>query len=376
VGFDVTAVQVDGRDAGRVREGNGELIVTPADPLAAGADFTAEVSYGGSPHAIPGAEPVNPGWISDGREVHVAAEPNGAATFFPCNDHPSDKATYEIRVTAPDDLDVAANGLLRERTAGEGATTWVYDVDDPMASYLIQIVIAGLEFEEATGPDGLAIRHAFDRDVTADARGAMASTGDMIDFYDDLFGPFPFDVYGAVVVDENLGFALETQTLSLFGADALREDIVAHELAHQWFGDDVSPATWQDIWLNEGFATYAAWLWDEHRGNATVDEVARRAVSIPGLGNPPADPGPDRLFATTVYVRGALTLHVLRDAIGDDAFFELLRVWSDRFGGSSASTADFEALAAEIAGDGVDLDALFDAWLRAPTLPQLGEWLD
>jgi aminopeptidase N len=375
VGLDVTAVEVGGDASRWQRHDHHELVVTPDDAVIEGATFRTVVRYEGTPALIPGAEPLDPGFMTDGREVYVASEPNGAATFFPSNDHPTDKATYEIRVTVPDDLDVAANGLLRDTTPGEepGTETWVYDAPDPMATYLVQVVVANLRFQELTGPDGLPIRNAYDADLGDDVAAAFARQGEMIDFFDDRFGPFPFAAYGAVVVDEDLGFALETQTLSLFGRNALDDSIVAHELAHQWFGDHVSLGSWRDIWLNEGFATYAQWLWAEHEGDATVDEIALGAAGGPGLDIPPGDPGADTLFGSTVYVRGALTLHVLRHELGDEAFFRLLRAWVDRYGGDSATSADFEALAAEVAGR--DLSALFDAWLRAPRLPILAAWL-
>jgi len=182
--------------------------------------------------------------------------------------------------------------------------------------------------------------------------------------------------YGAVVVDDEIGLALETQTLSIFGVDAIGDDVtVAHELAHQWFGDAVSPATWRDIWLNEGFATYAMLLWSERTGGLPVDDSLAQAAAGGGLDVPPGDPGADNLFDYSVYFRGAMTLHVLRHELGDDAFFRLLRTWVERYGGGSAGTADFEALAAEVAGPGHDLSALFDAWLRAPHLPDLDDWL-
>jgi aminopeptidase N len=374
IGLTVTAVDVDDGPARWERPDDHELVVTPARTLAAGEPFTAVVHYDGTPAPIAGPAPLEPGFMTDGREVYVASEPNGAATFFPADDHPTDKATYEIRVRVPEELDVAANGLLRDRISGGGGTeTWVYEAADPMATYLVQVVVGNLRFETLPGPAGLPIRNVYDADLEEGVDAAFARQGEMIDFFDDRFGPYPFATYGAVVVDDELGFALETQTLSLFGGDMAAEPVVAHELAHQWFGDHVSVGSWRDIWLNEGFATYAQWLWSEHRGDGTVDEMAQGFARTPGLDVPPADPGADQLFHATVYVRGALTLHVLRHELGDELFFDVLRTWVDRYGGASATTADFEALAEEVGRR--DLSGLFDAWLRAPKLPTLAGWL-
>jgi aminopeptidase N len=376
VGLDVAEVTVDGEAASVERQGERELVVTPEAPIDSGAAFVAEVTYGGVPQDLPVVGGViEPGWTADGEEVYVLGEPDGASTFFPANDHPSDKAAYELRITVPDGLEVAANGQLAEQIPADGGgQTWVFDAPDPMASYLVQVVIGDLEFATASGPDGLPIRHAFDADVAEVAEPAVARTGEMIDVYDDLFGTYPFVAYGAVVVDDQLGLALETQTLSIFGPDSVTDEtIVAHELAHQWFGNHVSPATWRDIWLNEGFAVYASWLWSERTGGPSADEFARSMSAESGLDRPPADPGAEDLFDVSVYYRGALTLHVLRNELGDDAFFGLLRAWIDRYGGHSATTADFEALAADRSGR--DLSGLFDAWLRAPRVPDLDDWL-
>jgi aminopeptidase N len=375
VGLDIAEVTVDGAAATTAPSGERDIVVTPADPVRAGAEFTVVVTYGAPPQTLAGVDFLSPGWVSDGDEVYVAFEPHGAATLFPANDHPSDKAAYTFRVTVPQGLDVAANGLLSGTTPGDGVTTWVYEAPDEMATYLVQVVIADLEFMESAGPNGLPIRNAVDADIGGLAEGPMAQTAAMIDLYDDLFGPYPFVAYGVVVVDEPLGYALETQTLSLFGTDAATsETVIAHELAHQWFGDAVSPATWQDIWLNEGFATYAELLWQEHRGTGGPDQFAdayRGGSSL--LDLPPADPGPDQLFAPTVYNRGALTLYVLDETVGRETFLQILRTWLERHDDSSGSTADFEALAEEVSGQ--ELTAMFDAWLRAPEMPALDDWV-
>jgi len=307
--------------------------------------------------------------------MFVLFEPNGAPTLFPVNDHPTDKATYEFRITAPADLEVAANGLLTGTEDGAGVKTWSYESSHPMASYLVQIVISDLKFEESTGPGGLPIRHAIDTGTIDKVDPAVDRIGDMIQFYSDRFGPYPFEAYGMVVLDAPLGVALETQTLSTFDITmAGDEDVVAHELAHQWFGDDVSVASWQDIWLNEGFATYAQWMWTEDRGGPTADAMATDTNANPSsYPLPPGDPGAGRMFDGSVYQRGALTLHVLRRTIGDDDFFELLKTWVDHYGGDAAGTADFEALAEEVSGQ--ELTPLFDAWLRAPAMPDLDDWL-
>ena len=374
---EVTAVTVDGADAQWDGPAGGEMTVTPAEPLAEGAEFTTAVTYATTPLTADGSDAFAPGWFGNAGEMFALFEPNGAPTLFPANDHPTDKATYDFRVTVPEDLEVAANGLLTatEPGPGSGVETWVYRSAHPMASYLVQVVIADLEFQESTGPGGLPIRHAIDTDTLDSVRPAVDRIGDMIEFYSGRFGPYPFEAYGMVVLDAPLGLALETQTLSTFGTlSAENEDVVAHELAHQWFGDAVSVATWQDIWLNEGFATYAQWMWTEHAGGRTVDESAADVSANPEVyALPPGDPGAGTLFDSSVYNRGALTLHVLRRTIGDDAFFELLQTWVDRYGGDAAGTADFEALAEEVSGE--ELTPLFDAWLRAPAMPDVDDWL-
>lgn len=374
VGLEVSSTTVDGADAEVHRAGR-ELQVTPAAPIAEGASFTTEVTYEGVPTPVPdGTDIFEVGWQTDGREAYVVSEPAGAATFYPVNDHPTDKATYTVEVTAPEDQVVAASGLLvGDPVAGEGTLTWTYEASDPMASYLLQIAIGDYELIDAGTFGDTVIRHAFHRSLADSARVATERTAEMIDVLDDVYGPYPFEAYGVVAVDEPLGFALETQTLTIIGSDIARwgrqaDDILLHELAHQWVGNLVSPATWKDIWLNEGFATYSEWLWSERTGGASAAERARALVGTSAdLDIPPGDPGTGELFITSVYWRGGMALQALREEIGDDAFFTLLRRWVDDHRDSTASTEDLVALAEEISGQ--QLDELFDAWVYAPELP-------
>lgn len=374
-GMQVRSVTVDGAAAEFARD-EGELVVNPAADIADGAAFTTVITYSGRPVPVSdGTDLFEVGWQTDGREAFVVSEPIGAATFYPVNDHPTDKATYTFRITAPEDQTVAASGLLvAENDTGHGQRSWTYEAGDPMASYLVQIVIGDYELIDAGEVDGVVVRHAFHRRLLDVAPGTTERTAEMLRLLDDVYGPYPFEAYGVVAVDEDLGFALETQTLTIIGSDVARlgrgaDSLLVHELAHQWVGNSVSPATWKDIWLNEGFATYAEWLFDERTGGRSAAATARGLAGLPDLDLPPGDPGSAELFSTTVYYRGAMTLQALREQIGDEDFFAVLRAWVDDHRDDVASTADLIALSERVSGD--ELDELFQTWLYAPELPAL-----
>jgi aminopeptidase N len=368
-GLDVHQVTVNSLVASFSREGD-ELTVRPDGVLHEGEAFTVTVAYGGVPAPLddPGMPWIGLGWLRLDSGVYVVSEPSGAMTWFPVNNHPTDKATYTFRITVDEPWVVAANGLLQQQIDRGPARTYVWEADEPMASYLAAVYIAEFERQAEQGPGGLPIRNYFPADATEQATQPFGRTADMIAFFSELFGPYPFDAYGVAVTAEALGLALENQTLSLFGSDMADEDVVAHELAHQWFGDSVTLSTWPDTWLNEGFATYASALWLEHTaGPEALEDSMRRLYSAAQYMPPPGEPPAGNLFHDTVYLRGAWTLHALRLEVGDQAFFQILRTYYDRYEYGNASTGDFIAVAEEVSGR--ELDAFFDACLFAREAP-------
>lgn len=379
LGFEVTRLTVD-EEAAEFKRNGQELTVIPAQPIASGDEFTVRVAYSGVPDEMQSqALPFPTGWIVYDGGIFVLSEPDGSASFYPVNDHPLDKATYTFIVTVPKPFEVAANGVLTETTDEGDASTYRFELRDPMASYLATININDFDTEAMKSDEGVPIRNYYAASLGPEYRAPFARQGEMLDYFAELFGPYPFEVYGSLVMDTTFGAALENQTMSIFGVDMVdpgdiegTEDVVAHELAHQWFGDSVSVADWSDIWLNEGFATYSEGLWIEHREGRDAleewfdflyDEVERYPEFFPPPGNPLADD----LFNGGVYIRGGLTLHALRLKVGDDAFFKIIRTYYERFKDGNASTDDFIQVCEEVSGK--DLQAFFDAWLYDETLP-------
>jgi aminopeptidase N len=383
IGFDIDSVKVNDESAEFSRKGQ-ELTVIPLKPLMIGQSFTTVIKYNGSPQEMQSvALPVQTGWIIADNRSFVLSEPDGSADFYPVNDHPLDKATYTFRVTVPEPFEVAANGVLTKTTDNGDTSTFTFELRDPMASYLATVNIDKFDIETTESKGGIPIRNYYSSDLPEQVRKPFARQGEMLDYFSELFGPYPFGVYGSMVMNTEFESALENQTLSIFGIDMIDYDdvegtelTVAHELAHQWFGDSVSVADWSDIWLNEGFATYSEGLWIEHlHGREALDEWVKSQYadavenSYPSPGNPPADD----LFNDGVYVWGGLTLHALRLEIGDDAFFETLKTYFAMYKNGNATTDDFITIAKQVSGK--ELDGFFDRWLygeKIPSIPDMG----
>jgi len=586
VGLDVRQVKVDG-DRARWSRTDHELTVTPRHALRDHRTFTVTVTYDGVPQMLEGA-----GFIATDDGFDIAGQPHVAASWYPVNDHPTDKASYTFRVEVPRGLEAVANGELVSKRSHRGWSTWTWVARDPMASYLTTVDVGefdlnayrdrGLRYLDAVDPNlydpiaapttgtsfavsqaasssykrltrtvsvpagGATVGFTITRDTEADwdfafveahpvgsddwttlpdvnghtdqstgnscllwpdlhpfiaahyqtidqaaetceptgatgdwwaasgnsggpeqwqvdlapyagsdvelsisyasddlvqfsglyvddivvstgegstsfesgldgwtvpgppadspgndndwvvgtAADVPPPTGSVIDasfarepeivgFLSDYFGRYPWRDVGGIVDDvDGLGFALETQTRPIYSkgffTDAVSGDsVVVHELAHQWTGDSLAVERWADIWLNEGFATYAEWLWSEREGLGTVQETFDFFYNDFIPDDDPwwditiGDPGPDLLFEYPVYFRGAMTLQALRLAVGDDDFFRILKRWAQTRAGDNVAIPEFIRLAERISGQ--QLDDLFDAWLFTPGKPAAPE---
>jgi aminopeptidase N len=375
VGLTVHAITVNGDPATWSRTRH-ELIITPAAPLATGAPLTVMVTYEGFPKGfrLPSIDAVS-GFIRTDDGVIVAGEPEAATAWFPVNDHPSDRASYTFRITVPTRFQVVANGVRESRDTRGDWTTHVWQAHDQMASYLATFDVGEWKMRFRRTSSGLPVIDAIDPDVLPRVRASVRREPEILDFLESRFGPYPFESVGGIFPDTGrLGFALETQTRPVYARAFFPhgESVIVHELAHQWFGDLVAVDRWPHIWLNEGFATYAEWLWNGHEGFGTPQRTFEAIWGAIPSGSSfwqvvIGDPGVDRLFDGAVYIRGAMTLQALRNRVGDDAFWTTLHLWTEQHAFGTGTTDGFVALAEQVSGQ--DLSDLFDVWLFTPGRP-------
>jgi aminopeptidase N len=372
--FRVRDVRVDGRPA-KFDHRPDKLRVKPDRPIGYGATFKIEIRYAGRPAPISGRWG-DIGWdqLTDG--ALVASQPIGAPSWFPCNDRPDDKASFLVSLTTASQYTVVVTGDLVERRRAVGGTTWVYERNEPTSPYLMGVQVGRYEMVPlATGR--VVQRAAIPARVRAAFKHDFGRHGEIMAALEHLFGPYPFREYVVVVADDELDDPIEAQGMAVFGRNHVdgrrtHERLVVHELAHQWFGNSLTVADWRHIWLNEGFATYAEWLWSGASGGPSA--AAHAAQWHAWVASQPAqvivaDPGVDRMFDPVVYKRGALTLHALRARVGEAAFFALLRSWVAENQHRTVTTEQFRAHAARFTLQ--PLDDLFAAWLDRPVLPAL-----
>ncbi len=377
LGGAMVARRITAKHAPRVakfRLSGGKLRLNFADIIAEGQEFELCIRYGGAPRPLrtPWGDI---GWEETESGSLVASQPNGAPSWFPCDDTPSAKATYDIRITADDPFVVISNGkLVSRRRAGGSMTRWHYRVKHPMATYLATVQV-GEYIDIPLGPNVRAWAPARLKQVVLEE---FAQQQEMVDFYSALFGHYPFADYQVVITDDELEIPLEAQGMSIFGSNHVKGDhaferLIAHELSHQWFGNSVGLSEWKDIWLNEGFACYCEWLWFEHAHGRPAHESARSHYQVLARKKQDillSDPGTHDMFDDRVYKRGALTVHALRRLLGDELFFLTVREYLSAAQHSTVTPDDLISRLRAVAVDPSAVDALLDEWLNQEALPK------
>ncbi|MEV6228553.1 M1 family metallopeptidase [Saccharopolyspora shandongensis] len=366
-GFQVTEVSVDGVAAKSFgRAGEHELVITPASPIAAGASFAVRVRYSG--------QPGGGGWHTfPNGGANALGEPHSATSWYPANDHPSDKAAFHLTATVPEGWTVIGNGLPGETTTAGGKATFRWHEDQPIATYLTTVAIDKFTVRTSKLSDGTPVINAYSPGTQIDP-ATEEQYVEIMDVLAEKFGKYPFSSAGSIVLGQSSGEnpgALETQTRpTYFGA--IFDYPLLHENTHQWFGDNVSFTDWRDGCIAECFAQYSPQLWQEHNG-VDIDKSFYKSTVEKERNNPDFwsvklyDPGPENPLHQALYDKGSLMVHALRRSIGDEAFFGTLQQWQTRYAGGNASWPKFEELAKEVSGK--DLDGFFEAWAHSTTIP-------
>ncbi|GAA2968499.1 M1 family metallopeptidase [Actinokineospora diospyrosa] len=367
-GYQVSAVEVDGTAAQFTREGDHELVITPATPVAAGAVFRTRVTYAGVPKISEDAALGVSGWqIAKSGGAFVAGEPHSASSWYPVNDHPLDKATFRLTAKVPDGWKVIANGREEATSSAAGWTTSTWVEPNRIAPYLTTVGIDKWTIVRSALADGTPVVDAY-APGTDDKRQVESRLPEVLEFLAGKFGPYPQSAAGGIFLNESISFSLETQTRPIYAKWA-GIDVIVHEQAHQWFGNSVSLERWSDVCLNECFASYAQWLWDEEKNRIDLDKLYRTTVARKTdsyWDRKLVDMGPGKEF-TAVYDKGQLAVHALRKQLGDEKFFALLKRWTSEHRDGNASWADFAATVNEVAG--TDLGPFLDAWFHQAGKP-------
>ncbi|WP_241987372.1 M1 family metallopeptidase [Cryobacterium glucosi] len=381
-GLSVDRVTVNGARPRKFVHTGRKLVVTPLTTMEAGERFEIAVRYRGAPH------PLRSIWGEVGWEelldgVLVAGQPCGAASWFPCNDHPSNKATYRIAVSCEAPYTVVSNGTLTAKSTRSGHTRWTFEVVEPMATYLASVMIGRYRSSvlppvAAGGPAPVPIMLHFPSNLAHNVGVDFGRLGEMVSVFSTTFGPYPFPGYSVVVTDDVLEIPLEAHGLAVFGRNHVdgnhgSDRLIAHELAHQWFGNSLTAAAWRDIWLQEGFACYAEWIWGEHAGGRTAEQSAvfhRGRLEAQPQDLLVGDPGPHNMFDDRVYKRGALALHAVRRSLGDAVFFDTLRAWTRANRHGLVSTDAFVEFVSIHTGS-EEIRRIIDRWIYRTALPKL-----
>lgn len=356
-------------------EERGKDLVVTAD-VVADQHYELELDYAGTPAPVPApttrTDFNTTGFtITDTHETWTMQEPFGAFTWYAVNDHPSDKALYDFTLSVPSPWSGVANGALESRTDEDGVTTTSFSLDEPAASYLTTVAFGDFETTEDRSASGVPISYWVNRSAAPGTLQSLRVTPTAMAWLEEKLGPYPFDTFGIVVVDSESG--METQTMVTLGDTSYTtsDEVILHELAHQWYGDTVTPDDWRDVWMNEGMAMYLQGMWEAERAGVAIDDVLDRWVPTEGLersvAGPPADYDAGSFGSTNIYYGPALMWHELRERIGDDEFFAMVRAWPEANVNGNAGRDDYLPWLEEQTGE--ELSAFFDAWLLGRETP-------
>ena len=372
----VESLTLDGEEATFAKQGK-DLVVEA--PVTEDQRYELALSYSGTPAAVPA--PTQRGdfsstgfTITDTHETWTMQEPFGAFTWYAVNDQPSDKAFYDFTLTVPSPWVGIANGTLESRSEADGFTTTEFHLGDPAASYLTTLAFGDFEATEDVSESGVPLTYWVNRKADPQVLRDLQTAPAAMAWLEDKLGPYPFDTFGMVVVDSDSG--METQTMVTLGDTDYTTSaaVVLHEMAHQWYGDSVTPDDWRDVWMNEGMTMYLQGMWQADQDRRPVgdlmDEWATFEDEERASAGPPADYDPTAFGSGNIYYSPALMWHELRERIGDEKFFELLRAWPAANANSNAGRDDYLAWVEQQTG--LELSAFFDAWLLGRTTPPRG----
>ncbi|KRF34773.1 M1 family metallopeptidase [Nocardioides sp. Soil805] len=377
--LDVESVTLDGEDASYAHRSK-DLVVR--SPITEGDRHELVVEYSGSPRPEPApttrSDFSEVGFtVTERGEVWTMQEPYGAYSWYPVNDQPSDKALYDITVTVPSPWTGVANGRLvsteNSSQEGEDLTTTRWQLDEPASSYLVTLAIGDYAHRSNSSTSGVGIDYWIPRGLPM-AYDDLKVAAKAVDWIEQRLGPYPFSTLGLVLTDSQS--AMETQTMVTLGNNEYVRSapVVLHELVHQWYGDQVSPADWSDVWLNEGMTMLMQALYEADRGGydveAQISQWRAQDQQLRDQYGPPGDYDPRQFGGSNIYYSPAVMWDELRRELGDEAFFEIARSWlTDHDNSSVTRQQAFDHWEAET---GLELSAFFDAWITGSRTPPKG----
>lgn len=375
--LDVDAVLVNGAAASYQHQDG--VITIQLGQVSAGQSFTTSVSYSGIPVHSTGTYELGMFFSANG--IFTVSDPNASRYWWPCYDHPWDKAETDLHITVRDDWMVAANGIRTSiEDLGNGTKTHHWDGQNPIATYLVAFVARN--YQEINDQwNGIPIQHFASPSIYANAVEDLSNYPQMMQVYSDVYGMYPFEKAGNAITNFATYGAMEHQTMVTLGSNLITgnhgyETVVAHELAHHWFGDCLTPLTWKDVWLSEGFAVYSEAVWIEATQGyqAMIDYVIGNIqnyyLNWAGSSvNTIYDPASNAIFVPTTYEKAASILHMLRLMMGDDVFFSMLNTYFETYKNGNVITQDFQDVCE--AESGLDLDQFFAQWIYSPGTPNM-----